>query len=253
MAIHTTFEERSAVTHFGKLATHSPKMAPVLARLSVAAAHDRPLLLEGETGVGKELAALSVHQASARRQGPFVVFDCAAQSAELGERELLGVEESNGEPESAGVFEQSARGTLLLDHIDELPPLLQVKLQRALERGELRRLGGRRAYPLDVRVITASTRSLRRQVRLGELRAELHELLGKESLKIPPLRERMEDLELLSEQLLQARLPSRTSADVAESVWNTFREYHWPGNVRELDNALQRVIMTPNRPLYFVR
>ena len=157
---------------FGGLSTRSAKMRATLASLERLAATELNFLIEGETGVGKELAAESVHRGSSRNGRPFVVFDCAAQSLHAGERELFGCDEE--EPGMVGSLELAEGGTVLLDHIDELALPLQVKLLRALERREIRRVGGQRNIALDVRVIGAGTRALGREVRLGTFKRELY-------------------------------------------------------------------------------
>jgi len=236
---------------FGGLSTRSAKMRAALASLERLAATDLGILIEGETGVGKELAAESVHRQSSRSAGPFVVFDCAAQSLHSGERELFGVDEDL--PGMAGSLELAAGGTVLLDHIDELALPLQIRLLRALERREIRRLGGKRSIALDVRVIGACTRALRREVRLGKFKRELYAQFCSECVRVPALRHRLEDLAPLAQEILASLQPPRAPPDIPEHVWAAFRAYPWPGNVRELRNALQRAVMMPDRALRFAR
>jgi transcriptional regulator with PAS, ATPase and Fis domain len=140
-----------------------------------------------------------------------------------------------------------------LDHIDELAIPLQARLLRALERREIRRVGGIQNVTLDVRVIAACTRALGREVRLGAFKPELYVQVGSERARIPALRQRLEDLTLLAEEILSQFQPPRTLPDIPEHVWAAFRAYHWPGNVRELRNALQRTVVMPDRALRFIR
>lgn len=240
---------------FGSLSTRSPKMRASLVSLEQLAESDVSLVIEGETGVGKEVAAESVHRASLRRRGPFLVFDCAAKSLAAGERELFGSEEESLSFTEAmpGILELAFGGTILLDHVDELAVPLQLRLVRALERRQIKRVGGTQSIDLDLRVIAACTRSLRREVRLGAFKRELFEQVCAECVRIPPLRQRLEDLMPLAQEFLAAFQPPRTLQDIPEHVWEAFRAYQWPGNVRELKNALQRAVVVPDRALRFTR
>lgn len=239
------------VVAFGGMSTRAAKMRSTLASLARLAETDANLLVEGETGVGKELAAESVHRGSARQAGPFIVFDCAAQSVQAGERELFGAEEEQSG--MLGSLELAAGGTVLLDHIDELALPLQVRLLRALERREIRRVGGKQNIAVDVRVIAACSRALRREVRLGTFKRELYMLVCTECVRIPALRQRLEDLTPLAQEILTSFQPQRELHDIPDHVWAAFRAYPWPGNVRELRNALQRAVMMPDRALRFAR
>jgi len=242
------------VACFGVLRTRSSKMQTVLAALQDLAQGETSVLIEGETGVGKEVAAESVHRASARGDGPFIVFDCAAKSVESAEFELFGAGAVRiAEPSVPGILELGQGGTVLFDHIDELAPPLQSKLLRALERREIRRAGSSSAAPLDVRLMAACTGGLRRAVRLGAFSRGLYAELSRECVRVPPLRERREDLDLLSQEFLAAYKPTRVPSDIPERVWTAFRRYRWPGNVRELQNALQRALIVPDRALAFTR
>ncbi len=236
-------------------------MGALLARLEQLAASETSLLIEGETGVGKELAAESVHRASARQRGPFLVFDCAAKSLAAGEVELFGAEETAlslaAEPVPQlgmpGVLELAEGGTVLLDHVDELAPLLQARLLRALERRQLRRVGGSRRIDLDLRVIAVCARNMSREVRRGAFQRELLAHIGAERVLIPPLRQRLIDLMPLSHELLASFQPPAAVTDIPDPVWAAFEAYAWPGNVRELRNALQRALVVPDRALRFGR
>lgn len=238
---------------FGGFVSCAPKMRAALHALERLSQSDACLLVEGETGVGKELAAEAVHRASARRDGPFLVFDCAEKSLEAGEYELFGAETRGApEPVMPGVFELGAGGTVFLDHVDELAAPLQSKLLRAIERRQIRRAGGA-SVDIDVRVIAACVGGLRRAVRLGHFGQDLQALLSCEIVRVPPLRERREDIGLLAAQFLAECKPARTLGDIPDPVWAAFRSHRWPGNVRELRNALQRALIVPDRALGFTR
>jgi transcriptional regulator with GAF, ATPase, and Fis domain len=220
-----------------------------LARIS---ATDLSLLIEGETGTGKELVAESVHQNSLRNTGPFVVFDCSAIAPTLAESELFGHERgafTGAIAPRAGVFEQADGGTIFLDEIGELPRDLQPKLLRVLEKREVRRLGGSKTIPLNVRLIAATNRNLRSEVKRGEFRQDLYYRVAGAHVYVPPLRDRLDDLPLLAESFLASSQPPRSLSDVPQHVWDMFKAYRWPGNVRELKNAVRRVLVTPERAL----
>ncbi len=244
--------EQTTTDRFGDLLGCSPRMRELFADLERIAGTDITLLVEGETGTGKDLVAESVHRASARSGEPFVVFDCGAVSASLVESELFGHERgafTGATQAHPGVFEQADGGTLLLDEIGELAKDLQPKLLRALENRQVRRVGGTKVLRFDVRVIAATNRSLRAEVARGHFREDLYFRLAAAHVVAPPLRDRMDDLALLVEHFLALERPPRVAGDVPEQVWDLFRSYRWPGNVRELRNAIQRLQVTPDRPL----
>jgi transcriptional regulator with GAF, ATPase, and Fis domain len=248
----TVEREQTTADRFGDLLGCSPRMRELFADLERIAATDVTLLVEGETGTGKELVAESVHRASARSAGPFVVFDCGAVSPSLVESELFGHERgafTGAVQAHAGVFEQADGGTLLLDEIGELPKELQPKLLRALENRQVRRVGGSKVVTVDVRIIAATNRNLRVEASRGTFREDLYFRLAAAHVVAPPLRDRMEDLDLLVAHFLSLERPPRAVADVPPHVWDLFRSYRWPGNVRELRNAVQRLQVTPDRPL----
>jgi transcriptional regulator with PAS, ATPase and Fis domain len=248
----TVQREQTTSDRFGDLLGCSSRMRELFADLERIAATDVTLLVEGETGTGKDLVAESVHRASARSAGPFVVFDCGAVSPSLVESELFGHERGSftGATQAhAGVFEQADRGTLLLDEIGELPKELQPKLLRALENRRIRRVGASKVVAFDVRIIAATNRNLRAEAARGAFREDLYFRLAAAHVAAPPLRDRMEDLEQLVEHFLSLERPPRSAADVPPHVWDLFRSYRWPGNVRELRNAIQRLLVTPDRPL----
>ena len=237
-----------APTTFANLSTHSKVMRELFETLTRLAPTRCNLVLEGETGVGKEVIAEAFHQVGPRASGPFVVFDCVAKSATVVERELFGYEPErtlgSSEP-TAGVFEQANAGTLVLDHIDALPLYLQAQLLRAVEKQETRRVGSTLVRAFDLRIIAVSNSNLGQEVRLGTFRADLYERLGDSNLRVPALRQRLEDLSLLAESFLAECVPARTVGDIPAHLWSTFYEYRWPGNIREFRNALQRALVLP--------
>jgi transcriptional regulator with GAF, ATPase, and Fis domain len=243
--------ERSA---FGSLIGGSPAIREVFSQLEKIAASDATVLIEGETGTGKEGAAEAIHDASARADRPFVVLDCSAIAANLLESELFGHEAgafTGAVDRRIGAFEQASGGTLFLDEIGELPVELQPKLLRALESREIRRVGGHPVIRCDLRIIAATNRDLRAEVNRGSFRADLYYRLAVVRLALPPLRERAGDVPLLAEHLL-----ARIGASPAAIAELTDPEYlaalaaaHWPGNVRELRNHLEQCAVFGERRL----
>jgi transcriptional regulator with PAS, ATPase and Fis domain len=244
--------EQAMSDRFGDLLGRSARMRELFADLQRIAATNVGLLIEGETGTGKELVAESVHAASSRAEGPFVVFDCGAVAPNLAESELFGHERgafTGAVAARAGVFEQAHGGTIFLDELGELPKDLQPKLLRVLEKREVRRLGGTKTIPVDVRVIAATNRNLAAEVQRGAFREDLYFRIAATHVRVPPLRDRIGDLPMLVEHLLSLETPPRTLEHVPPQVWEMFNAHRWPGNVRELHNAVQRLLVTPERPL----
>jgi two-component system response regulator GlrR len=240
--------ELSGRTSFGVMTGRSAAMRETFARLERAAASDATVLLEGETGTGKEAAAESIHRESGRAAGPFVVIDCAAVPAELLESELFGHERGSFTGAVAarrGAFEEADGGTVFLDEIGELPAALQPKLLRVLERREVRRLGSNRYASIDVRIVAATNRSLRHEVNAKHFRADLYYRLAVLEVRLPPLRERPDDLAPLVEALLE-RLGAagRPEAEFVRSAafLEAAARHPWPGNVRELRNHVERCL-----------
>jgi two-component system, NtrC family, response regulator GlrR len=241
----TVVREQVTTDRFGDVLGRSARMRELFADLERVAATDMTLVLEGETGTGKDLIAESVHAASPRADRPFVVFDCGAVTPSLIESELFGTAKE-------GVFELADGGTLFLDELGELPRDLQPKLLRVLEKRQVKRVGGTRTLTIDVRIIAATNRSLRAEVARGAFREDLYYRLAAAKLLVPPLRERLEDVPLLVELFLSQLRPPRSPDSVPAEVWEMFRSHHWPGNVRELRNAVQRLglAMQPDRLLH---
>jgi len=239
---------------FGGMVGGSVAMRAVFARLARAAASDATLLIEGETGTGKEVAAESVHASSARRAGPLVVVDCGAIPPDLLESELFGHERgafTSAVSVRQGAFELAAGGTIFLDEIGELGPEVQPKLLRVLERREFKRVGGTRWAPVDVRVIAATNRSLRGEVNARRFRSDLYYRLAVLEVRLPPLRERPEDIPLLVEHVLgRLGLADRPEAGAlrGEACHADLARHPWPGNVRELRNYIERCLALAERP-----
>ena len=222
---------------FGQMSSCSPRMLDVFSRLRRVTDSNCNVLITGETGTGKELAAQALHQTSLRRRSPFVAINCGGINPTLVESELFGHEQgafTGASRRRPGVFEQADGGTLFLDEIAELPLELQPRLLRVLDSGEVRRIGATGAFHVDVRVVAATNRDLAADVRAGRFRGDLYYRLRVIEVHLPPLRERMEDLELLVGELLEPGFQLSTDAR------GVLRSHDWPGNVRELKNVLAR-------------
>jgi len=246
----------SAVS-FGPLVGGSTAMRRLYARLEAAARAALPVLLEGETGSGKELAARALHAASDRAAGPFVVFDCAAVSPTLLESVFFGHERgafTGANERHVGVAEEAEGGTLFLDEMGELPLELQAKLLRVLENRTFRRVGGRETLELDARIVAATNRDLSVGVNRGTFRADLYYRLAVVRLVVPPLRERREDVGLLVERFArEAAGDPRRAATLLDAMsdddWTRLERHPWPGNVRELRNVVYRMVAMGDPPL----
>jgi two-component system response regulator GlrR len=239
---------RSRRTRFGHMVGHSSATQAVFALLEKVATNDLPVLLEGETGTGKSLAAESIHVESARRGGPFFLVDCSAIPGNLLESELFGHVKGafSDALDRAGAFEAADGGTLFLDEIGELPLALQAKLLTVLDRGTFRRVGSNQVRSVDVRLIVATNRDLRAEVNAGRFREDLYFRIAVLPIRLPALRERMDDLPDLARALLsRSRLAlsdERIEAILTESFLASLRAHAWPGNIRELGNHLERCL-----------
>jgi formate hydrogenlyase transcriptional activator len=228
----------------------------VLFKVERVAPTDSTVLILGETGTGKELVARAVHAASRRRDRPLVKVNCAALPAGLIESELFGHERgafTDAHSRRLGRFEAAHRATLFLDEIGELPLPLQPKLLRVLEDGEFERLGGTRVIKADVRVIAATNRDLGREVERGHFREDLWHRLNVYPIKVPPLRQRKDDIPLLVEFFVNEfnRKVGKSIRAVSPETMKVLLEYDWPGNVRELSNFIERaVIVTEGAELH---
>jgi len=220
----------------------SPPIREITARLAVLAKSDATVLVQGETGTGKERVAEALHRAGPRAAGPLVIVDCGSLPSTLIEAELCGYERgafTGAVTASAGAFERADGGTLFLDEIGELPLDMQPKLLRLLESRTVRRLGGTRTTPVDVRVIAATNRDLPVEVQRGRFREDLYFRLAVVTLVLPPLRERRDDIPLLAIHLLREMGVDPKSCLTLQSI-DLLQRYDWPGNVRELRNHLMR-------------
>ena len=233
--------------------TQSANMRQVIHRARIAAGSDRTIILFGESGTGKELLAQGIHNASRRREFPFVAVNCAALSESLLESELFGYEDGafTGARKGGkqGLFELAHGGTIFLDEINSISITLQTKLLRVLEEKEVMHIGSDYVIPLDVRIIAAANESLREMVSCGKFRKDLFYRLNTLELFIPPLRERMDDVLPLFQAYLKREAPNGQEFVVSEAVADELRHYTWPGNVRELRNAVQRFILFGNLEL----
>src|SRR5580658_7459029 len=226
----------------------SDAMRRVMAQVERVAAGESRVCILGETGTGKELIARAVHRESPRKDGPFVTLNCAAVPQELIESELFGHEKgafTGAAARHAGKFEQADRGTLFLDEIGDMPVLMQAKLLRVLEEGEIERVGGDRTIPVDVRVIVATHRNLDDLVRKGEFRQDLYHRVFVFPILLPPLRERREDIRLLIDffALAVAEQNDWKPREIAPEAYDELERYPWPGNVRELRNVVERLLL----------
>ncbi len=239
------------ITSFHGLAGRSTAMREVFSVLEKVGPTELTVLISGETGTGKELVSRALHQTSRRRNGPFVVFDCGAVARNLVESELFGHEKGSftgAIAPRAGVFEQADGGTIFLDELGELPLELQPALLRVLEQREVRRVGDRRIRPVDVRVVAATNRDLRKLVDEGRFRQDLYYRLAVVEVHLPPLRDRREDFPLIVEHLLANAPFPHAVQGLSPEVAQIFQDWHWPGNVRELRNVLLRALPFSDGP-----
>jgi two-component system, NtrC family, response regulator AtoC len=247
--------ERRGQFSFEQIIGHSPAMAGMIALArKVAESEASSVLLQGESGTGKDLVAKAVHYSSRRADAPFVAINCAAIPATLIESELFGHEKgafTDARARKEGLFEQAEGGTIFLDEIGELELSLQAKLLRVLEESAFRRVGGLRDIPLDVRVVAASNRDLKAESEAGRFRLDLYYRLSVIQIDLPALRERGDDVLVLAERFIahfNERLRKKIKGLTPE-VAAIFRRYAWPGNVRELRNVIERVMILEDEDL----
>lgn len=226
-----------------RVVAESPAMQALLVRAARFAAADAPVVITGESGTGKEVLARALHANGPRRGGPFVAVNVAALPGELLESELFGHAKgafTGAGAEKRGLIEAAAGGTLLLDEIGEMPLPLQAKLLRALQEGEVRRVGDVRAFSVDVRVISATHRDLARLVEEGRFREDLYYRLKVFTLRLPALRERREDVLPLCRELLDAA--GQAHVRLTPAAARALQAHGWPGNVRELQSAITHAL-----------
>ena len=226
----------------------SPGLDAVKRLVARVAASDSAVLIRGETGTGKELVARAIHEGSPRSKGPLVAVNCGALPEHLVESELFGHRKgafTGADEHRAGLFEVADGGTLFLDEVGELPKSLQPRLLRALESGEIRRVGDSHPITVDVRVVCATHRALEEMVAAGEFREDLLFRINTFEVAIPPLRERLDDIPALVRHFVRkARPQTPPEADVAEpAVFAALAAHHWPGNIRELANVVEHALV----------
>ena len=239
-------ESPRRVEAYEGMISRDPGMRRLFDLVERVAAADVPVAVFGETGTGKELVARAVHARSARRDGPFIPVNCSAIAETLIESELFGHEKgafSGADRFRKGAFEEAHGGTLFLDEIGELPLDLQPKLLRALELGEVKRVGASRPVTVSVRVVAATHRDLRARVRAGRFREDLFYRLCVVPVTIPPLRQRREDVRALAEAFLAGAAPRGQELRWADDALARLEGYDWPGNVRQLKNVVQRALL----------
>ncbi|MBI2375271.1 MAG: sigma 54-interacting transcriptional regulator [Deltaproteobacteria bacterium] len=246
----------SEATAFGGLLGKSRRMRQTFAILERAAKTDATVLLNGETGTGKEVVAKAIHDGSVRRDKPFVVVDCASIPPSLIESELFGHVKgayTNAVADRAGAFETANGGTIFLDEIGEMPAALQPRLLRVLETKTVKPVGANQFRPVDVRVVAATNRSLEDEVRERRFRSDLYFRLAVVRVTLPPLRDRREDIPLLARHFLNELGRSGGSLELTADLTAELVSYDWPGNVRELRNVIQQAASLSNEGLTLAR
>lgn len=240
----------SKKTKFGDIVGKSLEMRRIFGILEKVAPTNISAVVIGETGTGKELIAKAIHSSSQRAKKPFVVFDCSAVAPTLVESELFGHEKGSftgATTTRQGAFEIANGGTIFLDEIGEMNLDLQPKLLRALEQGEIKRVGADKPRYVDVRVVCATNRDLKEEVKKSRFREDLYFRISVVQVNLPPLRKRMDDLELLVKYFIDLNLKGgqeakKTVTDIDEEAMRLLHDYSWPGNIRELKNAIDRAI-----------
>ncbi len=223
------------------------------------ASHESPVLLLGETGVGKDIVANAIHYSSKRRQGPLITVNCGSIPETLIDSELFGHEKgafTGALTKKRGRFERADKGTIFLDEVGELPPQAQVRLLRVLQNREIERVGGEKSIPIDIRVMAATNKNLEEMIQLGQFREDLWFRLNVFPITIPPLRERKNDIPALIHHFLEKKskkLKLKEIPRMSQGAMDKLKDYRWPGNVRELENIVEReLILNPQGPLTFL-
>jgi formate hydrogenlyase transcriptional activator len=241
-------EQGSLPRRFEQLIGNSPALETVLEQVKRVAPTNSTVLIQGETGTGKELIARAIHNISSRCGRPFVKINCAAIPLDLLESELFGHEKgafTGAIAQKLGRFEMADKGTLFLDEVGDIPPALQPKLLRVLQEQEFERLGGSRTHKVDVRLVAATHRNLPEMTESGEFRSDLYYRLNVFPVFLPSLRARREDIPLLVEHFveLSIRRTGRPIDYIPQGTMDALTSYHWPGNIRELQNLIERAVI----------
>jgi len=245
-----TIDQGRSSRRFEQIIGNSPALESVLEQVELVAPTDSTVLIQGETGTGKELIARAIHNLSARCGRPFIKLNCAAIPFDLLESELFGHERgafTGAIAQKIGRFELADKGTLFLDEVGDIPPGLQPKLLRVLQEQEFERLGSTRTHQVDVRLVAATNRNLPDMVKRNEFRSDLYYRLNVFPVPLPPLRQRREDIPALVEHFVDiyARRMSKQIDEISPETMSELASYPWPGNIRELQNFIERsVILT---------
>jgi len=241
---------------FANIVGHSPALESVIRTAQIAAAADVHILIEGETGTGKELMAQALQQSSKRAEQPFVIINCAAMPADLVESLMFGHEKgafTGADSRKDGYVQKAAGGTLFLDEIGELPLAQQAKLLRFVENGECQRIGSHSFEQVDVRILAATNQNLLALVNEGKFRQDLFYRLSMVTLRLPNLRERRRDIAELTKHFLQQTAEKNQSpaCTLSSDALNLLKKYAWPGNIRELKNVCQHVsVLSPGETIH---
>jgi len=247
-------KQQLAYVEQGNIMTSNPQMLRIVDVGRHVASTDVPVLILGESGVGKEVLASFIHEQSNRSDGPFVKVNCAALPHELLESELFGYDRgafTGALRDRIGKFEQADKGTMLLDEIGEMSSHLQAKLLHVLQDNEFSRLGGKKPVKVNVRIIAATNKKLKEAVLKGEFRNDLYFRLNVIRLELPPLRQRREDIPLLCSHFVEKyreRYQSSVQA-LPKDLLEAFMRYDWPGNIRQLENVIKRYLILPDREI----
>lgn len=246
--VQAELADHSQVPEFKNIIGNSPSLQSVLDAVLIVAKADTSVLLLGESGTGKEKIAACIHNLSSKKLKPFVKVNCAALPATLIESELFGHERgafTGALEKRIGKFEQANGGTIFLDEIGEMPPEIQVKLLRVLQEKEIERVGGRETLKIDVRIIAATNRNLEKDISEGRFRMDLYYRLNVFPIIIPPLRERKEDIPLLTAYFIQTfnQKLGKQVKDISGMALEKLMKYNWPGNIRELENLIERSML----------
>jgi len=250
LSLHQKLEEHY---RFENIITKSPKMQQVIEVIKIVAKSNATVLIIGDSGTGKELVARAIHSQSHRRSRPFVAISCTALAESLLESELFGHEKgafTGAYAQKKGKFEAANRGSLFLDEIGEMSANIQVHLLRVLEEKEFARVGGNELIKVDVRIISATNKDMKKAIASGEFREDLYYRLNVVSIELPPLRERREDIPLLAQHFLKKFVieNQKEITGFSPEATDFLLKYEWPGNVRELENTIERAVILAQNP-----